>query len=83
MPVAQAPPGRNARATGGALSFVYVFQIYQYDFWRGERTGARGGWPQQAVVGALAVLVLVGGLWAEPLLAASRNAAQALSGGER
>ena len=26
---------------GSALSFVYVFQIYQFDFWRGERTGTR------------------------------------------
>ena len=33
---------------GGALSFVYVFQVYQYDFWRGERTGPRAGRPQQA-----------------------------------
>ena len=40
---------------GGALSFVYVFQIYQYDFWRGERaeTG-RPGLPEahHRVVGA-------------------------------
>ena len=24
---------------GSALSFVYVFQVYQFDFWRTERTG--------------------------------------------
>ena len=35
---------------GSALSFVYVFQIYQFDFWRGERTGAASAWPQQALV---------------------------------
>ena len=28
---------------GGALSFVYVFQVYQYEFWRGERNEPRSG----------------------------------------
>jgi multicomponent Na+:H+ antiporter subunit D len=68
---------------GGALSFVYAFQVYQYDFWRGERAGPTLGWPQQAVVAALALLVLGAGLWPEPLLALSRDAAQALGGGGR
>ena len=47
---------------GGALSFVYAFQVYQYDFWRGERTGPRAGRPQQALIAGLAVLVLALGL---------------------
>jgi multicomponent Na+:H+ antiporter subunit D len=68
---------------GGALSFVYAFQVYQYDFWRGERTGPRAGRPQQALVGALALLVLALGLWPEPLLALSHDAAQVLDGGGR
>jgi multicomponent Na+:H+ antiporter subunit D len=68
---------------GGALSFVYAFQIYQYDFWRGERTGPRAGRPQQAVVAGLALLVLALGLWPEPLLALSHDAAAALAGGAR
>jgi multicomponent Na+:H+ antiporter subunit D len=68
---------------GGALSFVYVFQVYQYDFWRGERTGPRRGWPQQGVIAALAAIVLAAGLWPEPLLALSHDAAQALVGGDR
>jgi multicomponent Na+:H+ antiporter subunit D len=68
---------------GGALSFVYAFQIYQFDFWRGERTGPRSGWPQQAVVAALALLVLAAGLWPEPLLALSHDAAAVLTGGGR
>jgi multicomponent Na+:H+ antiporter subunit D len=68
---------------GSALSFVYVFQVYQYDFWRGERTGPRSGHPQQAVVAALALLVLAAGLWPEPLLTLSDDAAQALPGGDR
>ena len=66
---------------GGALSLVYVFQVYQYDFWRGERAGRLSGRPQQAVVAGLALLVLAAGLWPEPLLAVSRDAAQVLSGG--
>ncbi|MGA8486579.1 MAG: proton-conducting transporter membrane subunit, partial [Gaiella sp.] len=56
---------------GSALSFVYAFQTYQYDFWRGERTGKRSTLPQQGVVAALALLVLAAGVWPEPLLALS------------
>ena len=66
---------------GSALSFVYVFQVYQYDFWRGDRAGAASAWPQQAVVGVLALVVLGLGLWPEPLLALSGDAAQVLGGG--
>ena len=68
---------------GSALSFVYAFQIYQYDFWRGERTGPRSAWPQQAVVAALALLVLAAGVWPEPLLALSHDAARVLTGDAR
>jgi multicomponent Na+:H+ antiporter subunit D len=66
---------------GGALSLVYVFQVYQYDFWRGERTGPRSIRGQQAVVAVLAVLVLAAGVWPEPLLALSGDAARSLLGG--
>jgi multicomponent Na+:H+ antiporter subunit D len=66
---------------GSALSFVYVFQVYQYDFWRGERSGPPSGWPQQALVVTVAVGVLAVGLWPEPLLAISREAAQVLRAG--
>ena len=66
---------------GSALSFVYVFQIYQFDFWRGERTGALSGWPQQALVAVVALVVLAAGLWPEPLLALSHDAAAALTRG--
>jgi multicomponent Na+:H+ antiporter subunit D len=68
---------------GSALSFVYAFQIYQYDFWRGERIGPRSGRPQQAVVAVLALAVLGVGLWPEPLLALSHDAAEVVSGGGR
>jgi multicomponent Na+:H+ antiporter subunit D len=66
---------------GGALSFVYVFQIYQFAFWRSEPEGRRSGWAQQGIVGALALVTLAAGVWPEPLLALSRDAAAALSAG--
>jgi multicomponent Na+:H+ antiporter subunit D len=66
---------------GSALSFVYIFQVYQLDFWRTERTGGASGWPQQAVVVALAVVILAAGLWPEPLLGITQAAARALEPG--
>jgi multicomponent Na+:H+ antiporter subunit D len=63
---------------GGALSFVYMFQIYQHDFWRGERPSERGPTTARALAAGLAVLILALGLWPEPLLAASREAASVL-----
>lgn len=72
---------------GGALSFVYAFQLYQHEFWRGRRRGvdgeavvvSRAG--VRAVSVALALLVLALGLWPEPLLSLSADAAAALTGG--
>jgi multicomponent Na+:H+ antiporter subunit D len=64
---------------GSALSFVYVFQIYQFDFWRGERSGSSSNWPQQAVIAAVGLGVLAVGLWPEPLLALTHDAAEALA----
>jgi len=65
---------------GGALSFVYMFQIYQHDHWRPSDEPPRppdGPWQRApAVLAAAAVLAL--GLWPEPLLAASEAAAGAL-----
>jgi multicomponent Na+:H+ antiporter subunit D len=66
---------------GGALSLVYVFQVYQYDFWRGERAGPPSGRGQRLLVAGLALLVLAAGVWPEPLLALSRDAAEPLLGG--
>lgn len=68
---------------GSALSFVYAFQLYQYDFWRGERKGLASPWPQQAVAAGLALLVLAAGVWPEPLLALSQDAAEVLTGDAR
>jgi len=66
---------------GGALSFVYMFQIYQHDHWRPPDEPPPppdGPWQRApALLAAAAVLVL--GLWPEPLLAASEAAAGALA----
>jgi multicomponent Na+:H+ antiporter subunit D len=62
------------------VSFVYVFQIYQYDFWRGERGRSAGPGSQKLIIGTLALLVLAAGTWPEPLLALSRDAAPVLAG---
>jgi multicomponent Na+:H+ antiporter subunit D len=65
---------------GSALSLWYVFQVYQYDFWRTARTGRPSALAQQAVLASMALLVLVAGLWPEPLLALSSAAAGVLTG---
>jgi multicomponent Na+:H+ antiporter subunit D len=64
---------------GSALSFVYVFQIYQFDFWRGERDGTPSRWPQQSLVAVIGLVVLAAGIWPEPLLALSHDAAAVLA----
>jgi multicomponent Na+:H+ antiporter subunit D len=63
---------------GGGLSFVYMFQIYQHDFWRGERPSQGSPVAARALAAGMAVLILALGLWPEPLLAASREAASVL-----
>jgi multicomponent Na+:H+ antiporter subunit D len=69
---------------GGALSFVYLFQIYQRQHRRPETTTAQPeGSPiaARALTTGLATLIIALGLWPEPLLAASRQAAEILGGG--
>ena len=69
---------------GGALSFVYLFQIYQHDRWRPreERERVMPSEPasrgQRSVAVAVAVVVLAIGLWPEPLLAIGDRAAHEL-----
>ena len=60
---------------GGALSFLYMFQIYQHDFWRGERTEEPDTPGNRVLVAGLAVVVVAVGSWPEPLLAMSNAAA--------
>lgn len=66
---------------GGALSFVYMFQIYQYRYWRHERLSDPSPAVLRGVALALAALVVAAGIWPEPLLLAGREAAQTLGTG--
>jgi multicomponent Na+:H+ antiporter subunit D len=69
---------------GSALSFIYMFQMYQHEFWQSPRAGPPSPWPLQLLPAILAAVVLAAGVWPEPLLALSRDAAAALSrGGHR
>jgi multicomponent Na+:H+ antiporter subunit D len=66
---------------GSAMSLLYAFQVYQYDFWRTERGGLRSPRGQQVVLALVAAVVLGAGLWPEPLLRLSDAAAGVLTGG--
>ncbi len=72
---------------GSALSFVYMIQLFQHDHWRpGTHPDpeARPASPRLRVAAALLmVAVLVTGLWPEPLLAVSEQAAGALEAAAR
>jgi multicomponent Na+:H+ antiporter subunit D len=67
---------------GGALSFVYMFQIYQRRFWSLPEgsAGRPSSRERRGLVLGLAVLVLALGVWPEPLLAVSERAAEVLPG---
>jgi multicomponent Na+:H+ antiporter subunit D len=69
-----------ALVLGSALSFVYMFQLYQHDYWRetgGEVAARRHG----AALLALAAVIVVGGLWPEPLLRLGEVGASVLGEG--
>jgi multicomponent Na+:H+ antiporter subunit D len=65
---------------GGALTFVYLFQIYQHVYWRPQPEQRSSPAPVRALVAVLAGAVLVLGLWPEPLLALSERAGDVLAG---
>ena len=68
---------------GSALSFVYMFQIYQRAFLAREPQGGHVDKTSprraRALVGILAALVLALGLWPEPLLILGEGAAAVLT----
>ena len=68
---------------GSLLSFVYAFQIYQFEHWRGDEPPGLTPWRQQAVPLVLGVAVVAVGVWPEPLLALSTAAAGVLAGPAR
>jgi multicomponent Na+:H+ antiporter subunit D len=66
---------------GSALSFLYSFQVYQRRFMRPGSEGKPSPRAARLLVGALAALVLLVGLWPEPLALLSEAAAAALTSG--
>lgn len=70
---------------GGALSFVYMFQIYQRTYWAEAEDLNISNKPSPARIRTLtlliAALILATGLWPEPLLFVSQQAATVLVGG--
>ena len=65
---------------GGALSFVYMFRMYQRDHWDKAAPGASSSRRARLLVLGVAGLILALGVWPEPLLLASLRAAEALLG---
>jgi multicomponent Na+:H+ antiporter subunit D len=66
---------------GSALSFLYLFQVYQRRFMRPGSEDKPSPRTARLLVGALAALVLLVGLWPEPLALLSEAAAAALASG--
>jgi multicomponent Na+:H+ antiporter subunit D len=65
---------------GGALTFVYLFQVYQHDRWK-ERPDRSEASPllHRSVAVGLAAVVLAIGLWPEPLLSVSEQVGRDLT----
>ena len=66
---------------GAALSFVYMFQIHQHDFWRRPPDRPPAAPAARLVCLGVAGVVLALGVWPEPLLALGDQAAAAVRGG--
>jgi multicomponent Na+:H+ antiporter subunit D len=66
---------------GGALSLIYMFQIYQRVHWTTDKPGEPSSLQSRVLVMGVAVLILALGLWPEPLLLASQRATDMLIGG--
>ena len=63
---------------GGALSFVYMFRIYQRVHWGREPLLPVNPISTRLLVIGVAALIIALGLWPEPLLLASQRAAELL-----
>ena len=86
--VATGPPAATAALValifiGSALSFLYAFQVYQRRFMKPDPAAQAKPSPRAArlLVVALAALVVLLGLWPEPLVYVSQAAAAVLTGG--
>jgi multicomponent Na+:H+ antiporter subunit D len=68
---------------GGALSFLYSFQVYQRRFMKPGSESEASPWAARWLVVALAALVVLLGIWPEPLVLLSEAAATVLGGSHR
>jgi len=62
---------------GGVLSLVYMFQIYQRNFWGEQPCRQNSPIKAQLPVLALAIILLGLGIWPDPLLAFTRHVGDA------
>jgi multicomponent Na+:H+ antiporter subunit D len=83
-----APADPTARAAllallfvGGALAFVYMFRIYQREYWERPAAGPATPLATRLLVLILAGVVIAVGVWPEPLLALSEQAGAILGSG--
>jgi multicomponent Na+:H+ antiporter subunit D len=68
--------------TGGALSFVYMFQVYQRTYWEAsDESESASTLGRRLIVASVALVVGVLGLVPGPLLTISERAAAVLPGG--
>lgn len=65
---------------GGALSFIYMFQLYQQRFWAQPEPAEPSPAVQRALVLVLAGVIVALGVWPEPVLALSQQVAQLVEG---
>jgi len=63
------------------VAVPYSFQVYQRRFMRPRREGKPSPRSARFLVGALAALVVLLGVWPEPLVSFSEAAADVLLGG--
>jgi multicomponent Na+:H+ antiporter subunit D len=64
---------------GGGLSLLYMFQSYGRTYWNvADEPGRGGAWTRTGIVVLLAALIVAFGVWPEPLLAISDQAATIL-----
>ncbi|MEI2618479.1 MAG: proton-conducting transporter membrane subunit [Thermomicrobiales bacterium] len=66
---------------GGSLSLLYMFLLYQRDYWARPEEGLASPLSSRLMVLALAACIVAVGIWPEPLLALSARAAAVLTGG--
>ena len=65
---------------GGILSFIYMFQKYQHNFWVHPSHKTPSPFTPRLLVFGLAALIVLAGFWPEPLLVLSRQAAAIMGG---